>query len=152
MEWLEASPLPAECQNCEEEDCYNCDHAGKRWYLSAVDELRVRRKGLVKAVERLQRQIDDIDEKLAQLEEVEEENILMTQEIWEHCLSVCVQDGNVEQFNKLWDEYPEFAERMMQEFDDVVLQADTHVTEEEKLASWERMKARLRAEFGEDFI
>jgi hypothetical protein len=152
MEWLEANPLPTECQNCEEEDCYNCDHAGKRWYLSAVDELRVRRKGLVKAVERLQRQIDDIDEKLAQLEEVEEENILMTQEIWEHCLSVCVQDGNVEQFNKLWDEYPEFAERMMQEFDDVVLQADTHVTEEEKLASWERMKARLRAEFGEDFI
>ena len=63
-----------------------------------------------------------------------------------------MQDGNVEQFNKLWDEYPEFAERMMQEFDDVVLQADTHVTEEEKLASWERMKARLRAEFGEDFI
>ena len=152
MEWLEANPLPTECQNCEEEDCYNCDHAGKRWYLSAVDELRVRRKGLVKAVERLQRQIDDIDEKLAQLEEVEEENILMTQEIWEHCLSVCVQDGNVEQFNKLWDEYPEFAERMMQEFDDVVLQADTHVTEEEKLASCERMKARLRAEFGEDFI
>ena len=152
MEWLEANPLPTECQNCEEEDCYNCDHAGMRWYLSAVDELRVRRKGLVKAVERLQRQIDDIDEKLAQLEEVEEENILMTQEIWEHCLSVCVQDGNVEQFNKLWDEYPEFAERMMQEFDDVVLQADTHVTEEEKLASWERMKARLRAEFGEDFI
>ena len=152
MEWLEANPLPTECQNCEEEDCYNCDHAGKRWYLSAVDELRVRRKGLVKAVERLQRQIDDIDEKLAQLEEVEEENILMTQEIWEHCLSVCVPDGNVEQFNKLWDEYPEFAERMMQEFDDVVLQADTHVTEEEKLASWERMKARLRAEFGEDFI
>ena len=152
MEWLEANPLPTECQNCEEEDCYNCDHAGKRWYLSAVDELRVRRKGLVKAVERLQRQIDDIDEKLAQLEEVEEENILMTQEIWEHCLSVCVQDGNVEQFNKLWDEYPEFAERMMQEFDDVVLQADTRVTEEEKLASWERMKARLRAEFGEDFI
>ena len=152
MEWLEANPLPTECQNCEEEDCYNCDHAGKRWYLSAVDELRVRRKGLVKAVERLQRQIDDIDEKLAQLEEVEEENIPMTQEIWEHCLSVCVQDGTVEQFNKLWDEYPEFAERMMQEFDDVVLQADTHVTEEEKLASWERMKARLRAEFGEDFI
>ena len=64
MEWLEANPLPVECENCQEEDCYNCDHAGKRWYLSEEDELRVRRKGLVKAVERLQRQIKEIDRKL----------------------------------------------------------------------------------------
>ncbi len=64
MEWLEANPLPAECENCEEEDCYNCEHAGKRWYLSKKDELRIRRKGLIKAVERLQRQISEIDQQL----------------------------------------------------------------------------------------
>ena len=52
MEWLEADPLPVECQDCQEEDCYNCDHAGKRWYLSQEDDLRIRRKGLLKAIDR----------------------------------------------------------------------------------------------------
>ena len=67
MEWLEADPLPVACQDCQEEDCYNCDHAGKRWYLSQEDDLRIRRKGLTKAIERLQRQVDDIDRQLLAL-------------------------------------------------------------------------------------
>lgn len=64
MEWREANPLPFECENCEEDDCYNCDYAGKRWHLAEEDELRVKRKRLVKAVEGLQRQIKEIDKKL----------------------------------------------------------------------------------------
>lgn len=64
MKWLEADPLPAECQNCQEGDCYNCDYAGKRWYLSREDDLRIRRKGLIKAIERLQQQVDSIDQQL----------------------------------------------------------------------------------------
>ena len=68
MEWIEADPLPAVCQNCQEEECYNCDYAGERWTLSQADELRVRRKGLLKAIERLQRQVKAID---AELEVVE---------------------------------------------------------------------------------
>lgn len=64
MEWMESDLLPVECRNCREEDCYHCDSAGKRWYLSREDELRLRRKGLVKAVERLQRQIQAIDREL----------------------------------------------------------------------------------------
>lgn len=56
MEWIEANPLPEECRNCREEDCYNCDTAGKRWYLSPEEELRLRRKSLKKAIERLQRE------------------------------------------------------------------------------------------------
>ena len=31
MEWLEIETLPMECQDCQEEECYNCDHAGRRW-------------------------------------------------------------------------------------------------------------------------
>ena len=61
MEWIEVCPLPDECQSCQEEECYNCDHAGERWVLSQEDALRIRRKGLVKAKERLQKQIDEID-------------------------------------------------------------------------------------------
>ena len=38
MDWIEADPLPEVCQNCQEEECYNCDYAGARWYLSPEDE------------------------------------------------------------------------------------------------------------------
>lgn len=68
MEWIEADPLPAVCQNCQEEECYNCDYAGERWTLSQADELRVRCKGLLKAIERLQRQVKAIDAELEVLE------------------------------------------------------------------------------------
>ena len=68
MEWIEADPLPAVCQNCQEEECYNCDYAGERWTLSQADELRVRRKGLLKAIEQLQRQVKAIDAELEVLE------------------------------------------------------------------------------------
>ena len=67
MEWLEADPLPEECLACEDEDCYNCDYAGKRWYLSRKDSLVLQRRGLVKAIARLQRKIDDIDEEIKAL-------------------------------------------------------------------------------------
>lgn len=64
MEWIEANPLPSECQKCQEEDCWECDYAGKRWYLSQADELRVKRKGLLKAMERLGRQVIAIEAEL----------------------------------------------------------------------------------------
>lgn len=68
MEWIEKNPLPPEFVNCKEEECYNCDYAGERWTLSQADELRVRRKGLLKAIERLQRQVKAIDAELEVLE------------------------------------------------------------------------------------
>ena len=67
MVYIEANPLPPECENCNE-DCYECDTAGKRWYLSKADELRIRRKGLIKAIERLERQIHEIDAELEVIE------------------------------------------------------------------------------------
>ncbi len=76
MEWIEANPLPAVCENCQEEDCYNCDYAGERWTLSQADELRVRRKGLLKAIDRLQRQVKAIDEELKALEDNNSNNSL----------------------------------------------------------------------------
>lgn len=68
IEWIEADPLPAECVNCQEEDCWECDTAGKRWYLSQADELRVKRKGLLKSIERLQKQVKSIEADIAQFE------------------------------------------------------------------------------------
>lgn len=42
MEWIEADPLPVECEICQEAECYNCDYAMKRWYLSEEGEQRMR--------------------------------------------------------------------------------------------------------------
>lgn len=76
----------------------------------------------------------------------------MTQELWEYCLSLCVEDGNIELFDKLWSTYPTYGENLLNEFDCIVAQSSYHPTEEETKASWERMKVRLRAAYGEDFI
>lgn len=76
LEYIEANPLPAVCLNCQEEECYNCDYAGERWTLSKADELRVRRKGLLKAIDRLQRQVKAIDEELQALEDKNSTNSL----------------------------------------------------------------------------
>ena len=65
MEWLETTPLPRVCQECIADDCYNCDHAGERWYPAKADELKLRRKGLLKAIERLQRKVAELDREIA---------------------------------------------------------------------------------------
>lgn len=70
MKWIEADPLPEECKTCKEEDCCNCDHAGKRWCLSKKDELQLRRKSLLRAIERMHRQIKEIDKELFLLEDM----------------------------------------------------------------------------------
>ena len=92
LEWKEANPLPERCIKCEEQakryeaadeaeklrmeieedfyfDCGSCDYALDRFYLSREDELRLKRKGLERAVARLQRQISAIDEELKQIKQ-----------------------------------------------------------------------------------
>lgn len=91
LEWKEVNPLPECCIKCEEQaeryfaaddaeklrmeteedfncDCGSCDYALDRYYLSREDELRVKKKGLQKAIERLQRQIAEIDKELEGVE------------------------------------------------------------------------------------
>ena len=65
--WIERNPIPEVCEICQQQDCYNCDTAGERWYLSREDELRVVRKGLIKAVARLKKRIEEIDRELDDL-------------------------------------------------------------------------------------
>jgi hypothetical protein len=111
MEWVEADPLPVECQNCQEEDCYNCDTAGKRWYLPREDELRLRRKGLVKAIERLHRQIQDIDRELLPFTDQQiaamAGEIDMTYDLFWECLEVCLREGQMDKYFEIWDRHPE---------------------------------------------
>ena len=67
MKWIEINQLPAECSGCEQQSCYNCDNAGKRWILSEKDDLVLRRRMLEKAILRAQRQIEEIDRELAKI-------------------------------------------------------------------------------------
>ena len=149
MEWLEANPLPVECENCQEEDCYNCDLAGKRWYLSEEDELRVRRKGLLKAVERLQRQIKEIDRKLLPFTEQQkaalEGQIEMTYDLFWECLQVCFDADNMDRYFEIWDSHPEHIEELKR-------RSQEEPNKSAAQASWECFKTRMRKEYGEDFI
>lgn len=67
----EVKNLPPECEQCTEE-CYNCDYAGKRWILSEKEELLLRRKMLLRAVVRYQREIEIIDKQLQKMEQTEQ--------------------------------------------------------------------------------
>ena len=67
MEWLEPNPLPSECQGCTEDDCYNCDYAEARWQLSRIDELQVRKKIMVRSINRMQHKLELIDKELNEL-------------------------------------------------------------------------------------
>lgn len=61
--WIEADPLPDECLRCKEAKCYNCDFAGKRWYLSVDEDIRLRKKGLLHTINRLEQKLKaDIDD------------------------------------------------------------------------------------------
>ena len=69
MDFIEATPLPTECRCCQKTDCYNCDHASKRWTLSKKQELLLLRKLKEKAILRFKRQIEEIDYQIAMMEE-----------------------------------------------------------------------------------
>lgn len=68
MEYLQDQLLPAQCQSCEEKDCWECDYAGIRWVLSERDRLIYARKLKEQAIVRFQRQIAEIDRQLEKLE------------------------------------------------------------------------------------
>ena len=74
MEYKEVSPLPAICENCQEEECYNCDYALDRWQLSPADELRSKRKLKEQALKRIKKEIAEIDRQLAKIQDKERDN------------------------------------------------------------------------------
>lgn len=68
MQYVEADPLPAACQICAGQECGECEHAGERWVLPERDALLIRRKGLERAICRFQRQVDQINRRLRELQ------------------------------------------------------------------------------------
>lgn len=153
MEFQEKHLLPMACQGCKEEDCYNCDTSGERWYLTEDDELHLCRKSLERSIDRLHQQIVEINNRNEiNILSLEETDAQMTQQMWEQCLWACIIEGDVEQYNRIWNEHLDFADNMMLEFQETVEKNLPHLTKEEIQESFDRFKARMRDEFGEDFI
>ena len=67
LQYVEAEKLPEECENCND-DCGNCENAGLRWKLGEKDALILERKSKAKAVERLLRDIERIDNRIKEFE------------------------------------------------------------------------------------
>ena len=118
MEWVEADPIPKACMNCQEEDCYNCDAAGERWQLSRNDELKLRRKQFVKAINRLQRKIDAIDTELLPFTDEHraalDGRIEMTYDLFWECLQVCFDNDNMGMYRNIWEAYLEYSKNIRQ--------------------------------------
>ena len=111
--------------------------------------MRVRRKGLVKAVERLQRQIKEIDRKLLPFTEQQkaalEGQIEMTYDLFWECLQVCFDADNMDRYFEIWDSHPEHIEELKR-------RSQEEPNKSAAQASWECFKTRMRKEYGEDFI
>lgn len=72
IEYIEVNPIPEICQECEDKgraDCGSCDYAGERWILPREEELWLKRKLKIKAIQRLQRELSMIDTELAEIME-----------------------------------------------------------------------------------
>ena len=79
MDVIEADPLPEVCEECEDRKkclskgepewcCDECDYALLRWPTPRAQELKELKALKEKAIDRLQRQIKDIDRELDLLE------------------------------------------------------------------------------------
>lgn len=67
MNDMEKEQLPPVCRQCREPDCWECDYAGMRWEQSERERLMHARKLKESAIARYQRQIAEIDRRLAAL-------------------------------------------------------------------------------------
>ena len=118
MEWIEADPIPKACMDCQEEDCYNCDTAGERWHLSREDKLKVRRKQMVQAIERLQRKIYSIDIELlpftADQRAALNGHTEMTYNLFWECLQVCFDNDHMAMYKNIWEAYPDYSKNIRQ--------------------------------------
>lgn len=121
MDWIEVDPIPAACRSCHVGDCYNCDTAGERWQLSREDELKVRRKQMARAVERLQHKIFSIDLELlpftAEQRAALNGHIEMSYDLFWECLQVCFENDRMAMYQNIWDTYPNYSKNIRQHMD-----------------------------------
>jgi len=69
----------------------------------------------------------------------------MTYELFLECLEVCAQAEDVNKYFEIWDKYPEIIEELS-------FRGLISLNKSKAKDSWEKFKAMMREEYGEDFI
>lgn len=123
MDYLERNPIPVECQKCSDPDCDVCEIGTERWYIPHDQELRLQKKGLMKALYRerkkghptdwIEFRIEEIERQLlpfsqTQLDAIEHRS-QMTKELFDSCIAVCIRARDPEMQEALSVTYPAFA-------------------------------------------
>lgn len=84
-----------------------------------------------------------------------EHQIPMTQELFEQCVGHCVEIGAYFRLTCLLNEFSYFANEYVREIEEEVADSDIEMpksTPEELEAGWQKLCARIRAEYGESAI
>ena len=122
MDFLERNPLPEECKHCTEVECDVCDIGLERWYIPHDLDLRIQKKGLLKTLDHekrheketvwIEERIKEIDQQLLpftadQVNAIECRTI-MTKQIFDASIDVCIQAQDFEMQDALYRCFPEF--------------------------------------------
>ncbi len=84
-----------------------------------------------------------------------EHQIPMTQELFEQCVGHCVEIGAYFRLTCLLNEFSYFANEYVRKIEEEVADSDIEIPEstpEELEASWQKLCARIKDEYGEDVI
>ena len=84
-----------------------------------------------------------------------EHQIPMTQELFEQCVGHCVEIGAYFRLTCLLNEFSYFADEYVRKIEEEVENSDIEIPEstpEELEASWQKLCARIKDEYGEDVI
>lgn len=137
MIWHEADPLPENCLKCEDEDCYSCDYAGERWYLSQEDEMQLNSRLKYKFTPEQKAAVAG--------------KIPMTKSLFWDCLNTCWERFEENKFWELWNAYPEHVEAFLEQIEAERRDPNSllHKKEEQE---WKILREKLVQAFGEDWV
>lgn len=112
-----------------------------------------------KLTEKQKRRLDEFVKEAIYLTDKEnaaiEHQIPMTQELFEQCVGHCVEIGAYFRLTCLLNEFSYFANEYVREIEEEVADSDIEMpksTPEELEAGWQKLCARIRAEYGESAI
>ena len=122
MDFLERKPLPVECEICNDPECDSCTIGLERWYIPHDLDLRIQRRGLLRALERERGRSHPIDWIEDRIQEIEmqllpftedqinaiEHRAEMTKQIFDDCIAVCIRAQDPEMQDALRQYFPDF--------------------------------------------
>lgn len=76
---------------------------------------------------------------------------MMTPKRFWECLDQFYNEGDMKEFFKLWNSYPKYVKEYFDKFDKEMSAPNSDLHKQEKIW-WEKVKARMTEEFGEEWV